>query len=77
VFPKGFIGDHIQGETKEATAIREVQEETGIIGQILQPLTPVTYFTKWMGLNAKKLCIIFSWSMQVEIQKIMIWKWKM
>lgn len=44
VFPKGFIGDNIEGETKEDTALREVQEETGVIGKILEPLTPVTYW---------------------------------
>lgn len=45
VFPKGFIGDkdEFKGETKEETAIREVKEETGIDGKILEPLTPITY----------------------------------
>ncbi len=55
VFPKGLIGDHVKdetksasakgfGETKEEAAIREVKEETGVIGKILKPLTPVTYW---------------------------------
>ncbi len=44
VFPKGLIGDHIKGEGKEETALREVQEETGVLGKILKPLTPVTYW---------------------------------
>ena len=43
VFPKGFIGDKIDGETKEDTAVREVKEETGIDAQILEKLTPITY----------------------------------
>lgn len=30
VFPKGFIGDHIEGESTEETALREVEEETGV-----------------------------------------------
>lgn len=44
VFPKGFIGDKIEGESKEATAIREVEEETGVQGKILEPVTPITYW---------------------------------
>ena len=44
VFPKGLIGDHIKGEGKEETALREVQEETGVLGKILKPLVPVTYW---------------------------------
>ena len=43
VFPKGLIGDHIKDEAKEETAIREVEEETGAKGKIIQPLTPVEY----------------------------------
>lgn len=43
VFPKGFIGDKVEGESKEDTAVREVKEETGIDAQILEKLTPVTY----------------------------------
>jgi 8-oxo-dGTP diphosphatase len=44
VFPKGLIGDHIQGESKEDTALREVEEETGAKGKILKPLTPTQYW---------------------------------
>lgn len=51
VFPKGFIGDKIAGESKEATAIREVEEETGIQGKILEPLTPITY---WYEMEKEK-----------------------
>ncbi len=54
VFPKGFIGDKIAGESKEATAIREVEEETGVIGKILEPLTPVTYWYQMDGEKRKK-----------------------
>ncbi len=43
VFPKGLVGDHIASESKEHTAIREVQEETGITGKILHTLTPISY----------------------------------
>ncbi|HEX3731838.1 MAG TPA: NUDIX hydrolase [Mycobacteriales bacterium] len=39
--PKGKIE---QGETLERTAIREVQEETGITGEIIAPLGNVQYW---------------------------------
>ena len=44
VFPKGLIGDHVEGEEKEETALREVEEETGAKGKIVKMLTPVTYW---------------------------------
>ena len=51
VFPKGFIGDKIEGETKEATALRETEEETGIKGKILEPLAPIIY---WYQMDGEK-----------------------
>jgi len=36
-FPKGHIADTIKNETKEEASLREVAEETGIIGSIIQP----------------------------------------
>lgn len=54
VFPKGFIGDKIAGEGKEETALREVQEETGIIGKILEPVDPITYWYEMDGEKHKK-----------------------
>ena len=53
VFPKGLIGDkdHIKGEKKEATAIREVREETGAKAEIVKQIIPVTY---WYVLEAEK-----------------------
>jgi 8-oxo-dGTP pyrophosphatase MutT (NUDIX family) len=50
VFPKGFIGDKIEGESKVETALREVEEETGVKGKILQELSnPAGYFYVWKG----------------------------
>ena len=54
VFPKGFIGDKKAGESKEETALREVQEETGIIGTIIEPLPPITYWYQMKGKKHKK-----------------------
>ncbi len=44
VFPKGLIGDHVDGEDKKETALREVKEETGAEGKILRALTPVAFW---------------------------------
>lgn len=59
VFPKGLIGDTIKGEEKEATAVREVQEETGITGSILHELTSYTFFYQWKGEKRKKTVTYF------------------
>jgi 8-oxo-dGTP pyrophosphatase MutT (NUDIX family) len=52
VFPKGLIGDHIENEKKEDTALREVEEETGVKGRILRLLSPVDY---WYILTGEKI----------------------
>ncbi len=49
VFPKGHVGDTIQGETPEEAAIREVQEETGITGKILEKLSPIAFWYSFEG----------------------------
>src|SRR5258708_7044969 len=54
VFPKGFIGDKIDGETKEDTALREVKEETGVVGEIIESLKPVTYWYEMDGIKRRK-----------------------
>ena len=52
VFPKGLIGDHIEEESKEETALREVKEETGADGKIIRALNPVTY---WFVMDGEKI----------------------
>lgn len=54
VFPKGLIGDQIENESKEETALREVKEETGMEAKILEPLSPVTYWYQFNGEKRKK-----------------------
>ncbi|HEV2339759.1 MAG TPA: NUDIX domain-containing protein [Patescibacteria group bacterium] len=56
VFPKGLIGDkdEFKGQTKEETAVREVKEETGILGKILEPLHPVAYWYVMDEIKRKK-----------------------
>jgi len=52
VFPKGLVGDHVEGENKEETALREVEEEVGVKGKIIKALTPVTY---WFVFEKEKI----------------------
>src|SRR3989344_813457 len=59
VFPKGLIGDHVEGEKKEETAMREVKEETGIEGKIEKAIKPVTYWYVWEGETIKKTVYYF------------------
>ncbi len=54
VFPKGLIGDQIKGESREETAVREVEEETGVVAKIVEPLSPVTYWYMMSGEKRKK-----------------------
>src|SRR5258708_9304779 len=56
VFPKGWIE---KGESKETTALREVREETGITGKIIQPLKEVTFFYQMSGEKIKKTVSYF------------------
>lgn len=59
VFPKGLIGDKIEGESKESTAVREVEEETGIKAKIVEALEPVTYWFKFNEEKIKKTVYYF------------------
>ncbi len=54
VFPKGLIGDTIEGESKESTAVREVEEETGILAEIQEPLPEINYWFVFKGEKRKK-----------------------
>ena len=54
VFPKGLIGDNIENEKKEDTAVREVKEETGIEAEIEKEVKPVSYWYVWDGTKKKK-----------------------
>src|SRR5438477_12661356 len=59
VFPKGLIGDNVENESKEATAIREVKEETGALGKIIDSLPPKSYFYIWDNERIKKTVYFF------------------
>lgn len=59
VFPKGLIGDQIKNEKKEDTALREVEEETGVRGKIIKELTPVEYWYQFEGERIKKKVYYF------------------
>lgn len=59
VFPKGRIGDHIENEGREDTAIREVKEETGALGKILKEVKPITYWYEDKGQRIKKTVYYF------------------
>jgi 8-oxo-dGTP diphosphatase len=59
VFPKGLIGDKIENEKKEETAIREVEEETGVKGKIIKLLTPVDYWYFFEGEKIHKTVYYF------------------
>jgi 8-oxo-dGTP pyrophosphatase MutT (NUDIX family) len=59
VFPKGLIGDKVKDENKEDTAIREVEEETGVEGKIIKTLTPVEYWYVFEDEKIKKTIYYF------------------
>lgn len=60
VFPKGLIGDTVDNESKEDTAIREVKEETGVEAKILynKPIV-VQYWYQFKGEKIFKTVYFF------------------
>jgi 8-oxo-dGTP pyrophosphatase MutT (NUDIX family) len=54
--PKGQIG---AGESGEATALREVEEETGVHGRSLGKLGDVRYWFNWEGERVFKVVSFF------------------
>jgi len=49
--PKGAVSD---GETSEQAALREVNEETGLIANIVKPLDTIEYFFRASGTLIRK-----------------------
>jgi 8-oxo-dGTP pyrophosphatase MutT (NUDIX family) len=54
--PKGLIGE---GEAPEATALREVEEETGVRGRLDRKLGDVRYVYTWDGERVFKVVSFF------------------
>lgn len=55
VFPKGLVGDMKKNESKEAAAIRETEEESGVKARIVAPLKKLAeYFYTFEGQTVKK-----------------------
>ncbi len=54
--PKGRIGE---GEQPEATAVREVEEETGARGSLVEKLGDVRYVYTWKGERIFKVVSFF------------------
>jgi 8-oxo-dGTP pyrophosphatase MutT (NUDIX family) len=54
--PKGLIGP---GEKAEETALREVLEETGVAGKVVEKLGDVRYVYTWQGERVFKIVSFF------------------
>src|SRR3989344_8138075 len=58
VFPKGLI-DKEKNETKQEAALREVKEETGVEGNIINDFPEVSYWYVFEGVKIKKTVYYF------------------
>ncbi|TMK85777.1 MAG: NUDIX hydrolase [Actinobacteria bacterium] len=54
--PKGLVEP---GENPVEAAVREVQEETGLQGEIVQPLGEISYWFVWGGERVRKRVAFF------------------
>jgi 8-oxo-dGTP pyrophosphatase MutT (NUDIX family) len=54
--PKGLIG---RGESAAETALREVAEETGVVGRVVEKLGDVRYVYTWRGERVFKVVSFF------------------
>ena len=54
--PKGLVE---KGEAPEETALREVQEETGLVAEIVEPLGDISYWYVWDEERIRKKVTFF------------------
>ncbi|MDP8956343.1 MAG: NUDIX hydrolase [Actinomycetota bacterium] len=54
--PKGLVEE---GEDAAETAVREVEEETGLVAEIREPLGDISYWYVWNGVRVRKTVWFF------------------